>query len=121
MVGLFRQKSPPARALRVIGTHISQDASGATTGAYAKLIDVEGDASTGTFDLQQTALDAADPVDAPAGQVDVAIELWPPSQIELVLNSNAVEVHLHSAINDVFEHNLGIFLGPALKRTLLAS
>lgn len=111
---------PPSRALRIIGSSIAQDTSAAGTGAYAKVIDALGDAGSGTFDLQHTALDDGAAADAPTGQVDLAIELWPQAQIELALNTNDVEVHIRTTLSDVFSHRFDVEIGPAREAALSA-
>lgn len=102
---------PPSRAVDIIGSAISQDTFAAATGNELRLSTIS--ASAGTATLNQIAGDDGAAADAPAGSVHLALRLWPPAQVALVLNSAAVEVHARTSISDVYTHNLEVFVGEA--------
>jgi len=103
---------PPARAIQLIGTAISQDTFAAATGGELRVSTLS--ASAGTAVLNQIAGDDGAAADAPAGTVHAHMVLWPPAQVALVLNSTAVEVHARTTISDVFTHSLEVTVGKAI-------
>ena len=109
---------PPARAVRVIGTHVAQDAFASTTGNQALITALN--AAAGTATLVQARPDTGVAADAPAGTVHATLELWPVAQIALVLNSNAVEIHIRTTLSDIFRHRVEVFVGPAESNALSA-
>lgn len=103
--------TPAARAARVIGVNFAADTYAATTGAVPHVAILDGDGSA--------RIDVASPDDGLAdttpgtGVLDVAIELWPEPQVQLVLSSTTVQVHARASRNDVFTHELEVYIGPA--------
>jgi hypothetical protein len=104
---------PPSRVAIVKGLHVSQDAYElATSPGHATIEALSATAGTGNVESYVTGAGTATAV-AAADLLQISMKLWPPMQVALVLNSTAVEVHARSVINDVFTHNLEVFVGQA--------
>jgi hypothetical protein len=104
---------PPSRVAIVKGVHVSQDAYElATSPGHATVEALSATAGTGNVESYVTGAGTATAV-AAADLLQLSMKLWPPMQVALVLNSTAVEVHARSVINDVFTHNLEVFVGQA--------
>jgi hypothetical protein len=104
---------PPSRVAIVKGLHVSQDAYElATSPGHATIEALSATAGTGNVESYVTGAGTATAV-AAADLLQLSMKLWPPMQVALVLNSTAVEVHARSVINDVFTHNLEVFVGQA--------
>jgi hypothetical protein len=104
---------PPSRVAIVKGVHVSQDAYElATSPGHATIEALSATAGTGNVESYVTGAGTATAV-AAADLLQISMKLWPPMQVALVLNSTAVEVHARSVINDVFTHNLEVFVGQA--------
>lgn len=110
--------TPVARAMRVLGVNFASDTYDATKGTVPHVAVADGDGSA-RIDLGSADDGLVDTTPA-AGVIDVAVELFPPPQIKLVLNTAAVEVHINCSINDVFRHRIEAFIGPALTNALSA-
>jgi hypothetical protein len=104
---------PPSRAGRIVGLTVSQNAyEAATSPGAASIAAFSPSAGTGSLNTYLTGTGAA--TDPPAADLVYAeLELWPPPQVALVLNSTAVEVHARTSLSDVYVHNLEVFVGPA--------
>ncbi len=109
---------PAHRAVRVIGAHYAADTYNAATGCVAHISTI---AAAGTARLDVAAADDGLADTTPgAGRLDVALELWPVAQCALVLNTNAVEVHIRTTLADIYRHKLEAYIGPAISNTLSA-
>lgn len=103
---------PLSRAIKVIGTNVS--GSDATL-PNNRSIRVQGQAVAGTAAILTASEGATDALADPAASsiVEAELELWPPSQCQLVLNGTAVEVHIRHTVNEVVRHFLDVTIGPA--------
>lgn len=110
--------TPLARAVKVLGSNYGADTYDATKGCVPHVAVLDGDGSA-RVDLGSADDGLVDTTPA-AGVLDVELELWPQAQVQLVMNSTHVEVHLRTNVADVYRHRIEVFIGPALGNPLSA-
>ncbi len=110
--------TPLARATKVIGSNYGADTYGATTGAIPHVAILDGDGSA-RIDVGSPDDGLADTTPA-TGFLDVELELWPQAQVQLVMNSVNVEVHLRTTVADIYRHRIEAYIGPAISNALSA-
>jgi hypothetical protein len=104
---------PPCRAVDILGVSVSQNAyESATSPGAASISAVAATSGTATLTAYLTGTGAA--TDPPAADlVNAHLRLWPLPQVALVLSTNDVQVHAHSALNDVLTHRVDVSIGKA--------
>lgn len=110
--------TPLARAVKVLGSNYGADTYDATKGCVPHVAVLDGDGSA-RVDLGSADDGLVDATPA-AGVLDVELELWPQAQVQLVMNSTHVEVHLRTNVNDVYRHRIEAYIGPAISNALSA-
>lgn len=110
--------TPLARACRVLGATFAADTYNAATGCVAHVAVLDGDGSA-RIDVASADDGLADTTPG-AGKLDVELELWPQAQVQLVMNSTHVEVHLRTSVADVYRHRIEAYIGPAITNALSA-
>ena len=103
--------TPPGRAARVIGVNFAADTYAAGTGCVPHVAILDGDGSA-RIDVAAADDGLADTTPG-TGVLDVAIELWPEPQVKLALSTTTVQVHANCSRNDIFTHQVEVFIGPA--------
>lgn len=118
--GVATLTHPIARSPRRVDfLHFSEDAAAVADTRLAQLRSATSTTMTlNTFDVQNATPAISTPVGT--NNIDIGLFLLPPPSIELVMNSNNVEVHVgHDATDDVY-HDVEVFIGPAEARPAVA-
>jgi hypothetical protein len=111
--------TPLHRMARVLGCNYAADTYNAATGCVPHVAALVGSTGAGRIDVAAADDGLADTTPG-TGALDIELELWPQAQVQLVLNANAVEVHLRTTVADIYRHRIECYAGPAISNALSA-